>query len=286
MRARILLVMVSMISIAPSVMAKEPKNWREPTEPFQIVGPVYFIGTKGLGVYLIKTDAGLILLSGAMPKSTPFLTHSIRKLGFALQDVKLLLVTHAHLDHVGTLAEMKKLTNASVVVMEADAALLQSGGNTDYLYAKRPDMHFEAVKADKIIKDGETVNLGALNMLAHGTPGHTPGCTTWETNIEHDGKKYNVVFPDCTSVNPGTRFKKDPSYPGIAEDYKRTFTVLESLHPDIFLSYHAEFFGLEEKRQRMTTAGIKAWIDPEGYKRRINEKKATFEKLLSEETTK
>lgn len=193
-----------------------------------------------------------------------------------------MLISHAHVDHVGTLADLKRLTGATVAVMEPDVALLQSGGKDDYLFAIKPDMHFEGIKADRVLKDGETVTLGGIQMTAHLTPGHTRGCTTWETTVDENGRKYNVVFADGTGINRGTRFVKDESYSGITNDYKRTFAVLESLRPDIFLSYHAEFFDLSSKLERMKKVGFRAWIDPDGYKSQISSKKASFEKAVAE----
>ena len=277
-------ILFGLLSAGRVHASDNPKAWSEEIAPFHIAGPIYYVGTHGLGVYLIETKAGLILLSGALPQSDPLLIQSIRKLGFKVEDIHQLLITHAHVDHVGTLAAFKKLTHAPVAVMAADVELLKSGGKEDYLFAKRPDMHFDGVIADKILKDGDKIALGGIEMTAHLTPGHTPGCTTWEMTIHEDGKAYDVVFADGTGINPGTQFVKKPSYPGIAADYRRTFQVLASLHPDIFLSYHAEFFDLDAKRKRMDKEGIKAWIDPEAYKSIVRKKRNTFEQLVQAET--
>jgi metallo-beta-lactamase class B len=269
-----------------AITAIDFKAWREPLEPFHIVGPIYYVGTKGLGVYLIKTSAGLILLNGALPGSTEMIESSIRKLGFKTGDIQLLLISHAHLDHVGTLADFKKLTAAPVEVLDAEVELLKSGGKADYLYSKRPKLHFQGVAADKVLKDGEAVTLGDVSMTARCTPGHTKGTTTWLMTVEDGGTKYLVVLPDGTGINPGTRLVRDPSYPGIADDYKRTISVLESLNPDIFLSYHAEFFDLAGKRARMEKEGVQAWVDPQGYKRQIAVQRANLERQLAQEGAK
>ncbi len=179
-----------------------------------------------------------------MPGTAPLIEASIRKLGFKPEDIRILLLNHAHFDHAGTVADFKKLTGAKVEVMEADVELLKSGGSTDYLFAKDAKFHFPPVTPDKALKDGDAVSLGDVKLTAHATPGHTRGCTTWVTTVKDGGRSYVVVFADGTGINPGTRFVKNPSYPGIADDYRHTFTVLESLQPDIFLSYHAELFDL------------------------------------------
>ena len=164
--------------------------------------------------------------------------------------------------------------------MEADVALLQSGGRKDCLFSQDKDAYFDPILVDRTVRDGEKLQFGDVQLTAHWTPGHTKGCTTWESSISVGKKTYNVVFDDCMTVNPGTRFTKNPSYPGIAEDYKRTFRVLESLHPDVALSYHTEFFYLEEKRKRMSKEGVKVWVNPEGYRKRVAERKKVFEALL------
>jgi metallo-beta-lactamase class B len=262
------------------------KSWAEPTEPFQIAGPIYYVGTLGICVYLITTPAGHILLSGGLPGTTPLLEASIRKLGFKPEDIRILLISHAHFDHVGTLAEMQKLTGAQVEVMEADVALLKSGGKIDYLFAKKDEYHFTGVNTKKVLRDGDTVTLGDVTLTAHLTPGHTPGCTTWTTTIRAAGHPYAVVFADGTGINPGTKFVKDPSYSGIADDYRKTFRVLESLHPDIFLAFHVERFDMATKHARAATAGVEAWVDPAGYREFVVRDNANFEKLIAEESEK
>jgi metallo-beta-lactamase class B len=263
------------------------KSWFEPAEPFRIVGPVHFVGTQGLGVYLIHTGEGEILLSGAMGKSAELVESSIRKAGFRPEEIKLILTSHAHVDHVGTHARFKRISGARVAAMEQEVELLQSGGATDFHYAKRPAFQFEPVKVDRVLHDGEVVTLGEVSLTAHLTPGHTRGCATWTTSVVENGTTYLVAFLDGTSINPGYRLVKDPSYPGIADDYRRTFRVLESLQPDIWLPFHTDIlddFG--GRYERAKTDGVAAWIDAEGYRNFIAERKANYEKLVEEESSK
>ncbi|MGH7342006.1 MAG: subclass B3 metallo-beta-lactamase [Candidatus Rokuibacteriota bacterium] len=256
------------------------KDWYEPAEPIRIVGPIHYVGTRELGAYLITTPQGHILLDGAMPGSAAQIEASIRKLGYKPEEIRLLLITHAHIDHVGTLAHFKALAGASVAVMSAEEPLLKSGGKSDYLYAKDPRFHFQPVTADRLLRDGDGVELGGVRLTARHTPGHTPGCTTWTTTVEDRGRPYRVVFPGSTSVNPGSRLVRDPSYQGIADDFRRAISVLESLQPDIYLPAHASFFDLTGKRARLAKEGVEAFVDPEGYRRRIAEQKATIEARL------
>ena len=261
------------------------KDWLEPTEPQRIVGPIHDVGTLGLRAYLIATPAGHILLDGAVPAAAPLIEASIRKLGFKPEEIRILIITHAHFDHVSTLAALKKLSGAQVAVMAPDDRLLASGGTTDYLFASDTKFHFPPVSADRVLKDGDTVALGGVTLTARLTPGHTRGCTTWITTVEDGGRTYRVVFPGSTSVNPGTRLVHDPSYPGIADDYRRAFDLLESLKPDIFLPAHASPADLAAQRERAVTEGARAFVDPEGYRRRIAGDREKFETLLASESS-
>jgi len=286
---RITLSLFMLLSLNAARTATQPraadrKTWTESAEPFHIVGPIFYVGTRGLGIYLITTPAGHILLNGGMSGSASLIEASIRKLGYKPEEIKILLISHAHMDHVGTLSDIKKLTGGQVEVISAEVELLKSGGATDYLFAKDPKMHFAGVRADHVLKDGDTVSLGGVRLTAWLTPGHTRGTTTWMTTVEDGGRSYVVVFPDGTTVNPGTHLVRNPSYPGITSDYRRTLAFLATLHPDIYLAFHSEFFNPAGKRGRADSEGVKAWVDPNGYARWIAEQTANFEKLVAQET--
>ncbi|HEY5807290.1 MAG TPA: subclass B3 metallo-beta-lactamase [Povalibacter sp.] len=267
-----------------SAASFDTRSWYEPAEPLHIAGPIHYVGTRDLAVYLITTPKGHILLDGAMPGSQALIEASIRKLGFDPQDIRVLLISHAHVDHVGTLAYFRKLTGATLAVMAPDNELLKSGGRADYLYANDKSMHFDAVSTDRVLKDGDTVSLGGIDLTARHTPGHTRGCTTWVMNAKEGERTYRVVFAASTSVNPGTRLVNSPSYPGIADDYRRSFTVLESLQPEIFLSAHASFFGMDAKRARVAAEGVAAFVDPAGYARANAAKRVYFDEQIAKET--
>ena len=269
---------------SPATIAADVfQNWTEPAEPMKIVGPIYFVGTKGLGVFLIATPNGHMLIGGAMPGSGNQIADSIRKLGFKPEDVKLLVVNHAHVDHVGSLAELKKLTGATVMAMDREVDLLGSGGKLDYLFANSPRFFFPAVSADCALKDGDTVELGGVALTALRTAGHTRGTTTYTTTVEDEGKDYVVVFADGLSINPGTRLVNNSSYPEILDDYRQSVKTLEELKPDIFISYHAEAFDFPTKRARAATEGVKAFVDPDGYRAYVANGKSKIEQLVAQE---
>ncbi len=263
--------------------ADDPDGWREPTPPMRIVGPVHYVGTRGLAAYLVATPAGHALIDGALPASGPDIVRSIETLGFNPRDVRALLITQAHFDHVGTLAHLKERTGARVLVMQGDEGIVASGGATDYLFGPSPAYHFPKVTVDEVIRDGHEVVLGGVTLRAHRTPGHTPGTTTWTTTVEDGGRSYRVVFAGSTYVNPGTRLMKDPSYPGILADYRKALDVLDGLRPDVFLAAHGSQFDFEGKRARAATEGARAFVDPEGFRKANAASRARLEDLAARE---
>ncbi|MCM3878550.1 MAG: subclass B3 metallo-beta-lactamase [Vicinamibacterales bacterium] len=250
-------------------------KWEEPAEPVRIAGPIYFVGTWGLGSFLFTTSEGHILMNTGMPSSGPMIVASIRKLGLKPEDIKLMINGHAHIDHAGALSFFKSQFGAQLAVMKDDVAAMESGDRDDFKYAN--DFVYPGLKVDRILRDGDTIKMGEVLLTAYHTPGHTRGATTWVANVIVDGKPYVVAFPDGAGFNPGYRLVRNPIYPGIAEDYRRTHHLLEMLKPDIWLAQHNEYYDLEGKRERAKTEGLKAWIDPEGYRRFIAEKKRAFE---------
>lgn len=266
----------------PPALVRNLNRWVEPMDPVKIAGPIYYVGTHGLGAYLITTSMGHILVDGGMPSSASAIEASIRKLGFMPEEIRFLLITHAHVDHAGTLAYFKRMSDATVAVMARDFENVKSGGRTDPIYGGNSAFYFPPVRADRVLKDGDSVSLGKVSMTARLTAGHTQGCTTWVMTIADGGRNYTVVFPGSSSVTPGTRLAGNSSYPGITEDFRHTFIVLESLRPDIWLTAHPEAFGFEEKRAAAADAGINAWIDRAGYVKYVADSKAEFEALVSD----
>ena len=189
------------------------------------------------------------------------------KLGFRVDDIKILLSSHAHFDHVGGHARMKGRTGASIVMSEADAALLANGGKGDVLPLGDELAAYTPARADRFVRDGEAVSLGGVVLTAHLTPGHTKGCTTWTMDVPDEGKTHRVVFYGSTTVLPGVRLVGNPIYPAIADDFAASFRTLKSLPCDVFLAPHGLMFGREEKARRLK-AGERPnpFIDPDGYR--------------------
>jgi metallo-beta-lactamase class B len=259
-------------------LARKALKWDVPADPIKIVGPLYFVGTTGLGSWLFATPEGHILLNTGMPESGTLIVASIKKLGFKQEDIKIIINGHAHSDHAGAIAEIKKLSGAQLAVMEPDVAQMEDGGKSDFHYGTDwKIMGFPGAKVDRVLRDGDTVKLGNVLLTAYNTPGHTRGSTTWVTTLTDGGKAYSVVFIDGGGFNPGYRVAKNSSYPGMNADYRRTHHTHEMLKPDIWLGHHTEYFGLEDKRKRAATEGVNAWVDPEGYRLFVAKQKRAFE---------
>jgi metallo-beta-lactamase class B len=261
------------------------RSWNQPVEPFRIVGNLYYVGASDITSFLITTPEGNILLDSGFEETVPLIRDSVKKLGFRMEDVKLLLNTHSHFDHAAGLAALKEITGAKLVTMDAEAPLLARGGKGDFRFGD--DLAYPPVQADRIIHNGDTVTLGGTTLTAHLTPGHTPGCTTWTMKVTDGGKSYDVVFVGSATINPGVVLMNNPKYPQIAADYARTFKVLAKLPCDIFLAAHGSFFDLQGKAARLRKGETpNPFLDPQGYREHVRQKEELFRKQLREEAKK
>ncbi len=249
----------------------------------RIAGNTYYVGSKALATYLIETPDGHIVINSGFEETVPLIRASIESLGFKLTDVKILLESHAHSDHVAGHADLQKLTGAKVCVMRGDDAVIESGGVGQYLY---DDSRWAACKVDRVLKDGDDVTLSGVKLVAHSTPGHTRGCTTWTWQVTDAGKKLDVVVIGSPNVNPGYRLVDNKDYPEIADDFAKTFRVLNKLPCDIFLGAHGDYYGMLAKHERLKGATANPFIDPDGYRAYVTLKKKTFEMKLKEQQQK
>jgi metallo-beta-lactamase class B len=215
-------------------LATKALHWDEPTDPVKIAGPLYFVGTRGLGSWLFVTSEGNILLNTGTPKSGPMIVESIRKLGFTPEDIKIMINGHGHSDHAGAFTDLKQLTGAQIAIMQPDVAMIEDGGQSDLHYGKDWQvMGQPPVKVDRVLRNGDVVRLGEVVLTGYNTPGHTQGATTWVTTLVEGGQAYKVVFPDGAGFNPGYQIANPEEYPGMNQDYRDTLHFLESLRPDI-----------------------------------------------------
>ena len=282
-RRMLLSLMILLIAPVATVRAQGNAEWTEPFPAFRIAGNLYYVGSKGLANYLITTPQGHILINSDLEANVPLIRASVEKLGFKFSDIKILLISHAHWDHNAASATIKKLTGASYMVMDADVANVESGGKTDFQYGKNADNLYPPAKVDRVLHDGDQVKLGDAVLVAHLTPGHTKGCTTWTMKVSDGGKTYDAVIVGSPNVNPGYKLVNNAAYPAIASDYERMFTVLKSLPADIFLGAHGSYFDMEAKYARMKPGAANPFVDPDGYKRFVAQKEQEFRDELAKQ---
>jgi metallo-beta-lactamase class B len=284
-RRAALLAATFILALPPGVRPQADetsRSWNQPVEPYRILGNLYYVGASDVTAFLITGPKGHILLDSGFAETVPQITRNIAKLGFRVRDVRILLSSHAHFDHAGGLARLKKLTGARFYASEEDAAELARGGKGDY--ALGDSMPYEPVQADQIVRDGDRVTLGTSSLIARITPGHTKGCTTWTMVADEGGRKYDVVFTCSTTVLPNVSLTKNAAYPQIADDFARTFRTLKSLPCDVFLGNHGSFFDMTDKAARLARGERpNPFIDPAGYRAYIERmEKAYLERLEGE----
>ena len=269
-----------LFAFAPAVEAQR-EDWVTPFEAHRIVGPLYYVGTYDLGVFLLTSDEGHMLINTGLEDSAPLIKQSIEDLGFEYEDVKVLLTMQAHFDHVAAMATVQKETGAQVWATAEDAKLLESGGAVDYLFGPKPS--FAPVRVDRRIQDGEVLKLGDLEVTVILTPGHTFGSSSYSVTIEEGGESYNVLIANMNSVNPGTKFAGNEKYPNIVEDYTRGFEVQKGLDVDIWVAAHASQYGMHDKYSPGDEYDPERFVDPQGYEEAVAEYEERFLELVEAE---
>ena len=264
------ILFLTLLASGAQQTASDRADWNKPVEPFRVIGNVYYVGAAGVSAFLVRTGDGLILLDGALPETAPQIARNIATLGFNIRDVKVILNSHAHYDHGGGLAELKRLSGASLVASAADAPALEAGA---------PNM--PPVRVDRRIDEGDTVALGGVTMTAHVTAGHTKGCTTWTTTAPESGRSYGVLFHCSTSVVDTLAGNK--TYPDIVQDYEKTFAKLRAMKTDVLLTNHPFFFDMEKKRAKVSAGGPNPFVDPSELQRFNDRQEQNFKASLEKE---
>jgi metallo-beta-lactamase class B len=263
--------------------APQNADWTKPFPPFRIIGNIYWVGSYDLSTYLITTPQGNILINTGVGDTAKQIKASVEQLGFKLADTKILTATHGHFDHVAGLAELKRMTGARLVVSEGDKELLESGGAADFRFADTPGARFEPVKVDQTFKDGDDISLGGTTLTAHHHPGHTKGATSFTVNVPEAGKTYRVIIANMGSINPGVTVSGMPKYPGIAQDYARTFRAQKDMSIDIWLASHAAQFRMHEKYKPGDAFNPERFVDPAGFLAAVRQLEKTYLDQLARE---
>ena len=270
------LVIAAVSALAGPAVAQDPPAWTRPIAPFRVIGAIDYVGTEGLAAYLIHTSAGAILIDGTMEENAPVVARNIVARGVKLRDVKLILVSHAHFDHVAAVAALKRMTGAKLVAGAGDRAALESGippGETSYGVIR-----FPAVPVDRAVRDGDRVTLGDVMLRAVPTPGHTPGCTSWAMRIVQNRRPLDVLFA-CSLTVAGNRLVGNRRYPGIVADFRKSFNRLGALKADVVLPFHPESVDLMSRVAKNTL------IDRAVLPKMVGDARAAFATDLAKQWT-
>src|SRR5437660_1333932 len=247
--------------LSPEQRATFHGRMSEAVEPFHIVGNIYYVGARNIASYLITTPEGHIMIDTGTKEMHEVIRANVAKLGFKLQDIKILLSGHGHFAHVQGHAAMKKATGAKVMAIGEDAAALSSGMDKSPL----GDEGWEPVKVDRVLKDGDTVTLGGTTLRAVWTPGHTPGCTTWTTTVQEKGKPYSIVFQACGGPNAGVKLIGNTKFPTLVQDTLRSFQIQRTLKADIYLPMHPETYFAGKVERIKAGQSPNSLLNPEAY---------------------
>lgn len=284
-----LIAMLSVTSFAVKAQkVTEPRTteeWTKAYQPFRIAGNLYYVGTYDLACYLITTKQGNILINTGLASSATQIKNNIETLGFKFADTKILLTTQAHYDHMGAMAAIKKSTGAQLMVDEKDADVLATGGSSDYALGKY-GVSFKPVKPDRLLKSGDTVSLGnvQLTMLHH--PGHTKGSCSYLFTVEDNEKSYRVLIANMPSIIVDEPFVEVTAYPAIAADYAYTFAAMKNISFDIWLASHASQFNLHDKHKPGDAYNPAAFIDQRGYEEVLSDLQKKFDEKMKKDAGK
>jgi len=242
----------SFVSSASAQKVTEPQNtpaeWSKPYPAFQIAGNLYYVGTYDLACYLIVTPQGNILINTGLANSASIIKANIEALGFKFKDIKILLTTQAHYDHMGAMAAIKKMTGAKMMVDEKDAGVVADGGSSDYALGGN-GYAYEPVKADRLLHDKDVVKLGNMQLTMLHHPGHTKGSCSFLFDVRDKRRTYKVLIANMPSIVTEKKFSEISDYPDIAKDYAYTLDTMKKLSFDIWLASHASQFKLHNKRK-------------------------------------
>nr|AIA13628.1 L1_beta_lactamase [uncultured bacterium] len=270
----------------PAIVCSACAEWNAPRQPFKVFGNTYFVGSLGLSSVLIAGDQGLILIDVALPQSAPLIDANITALGFRTTDIKMILTSHAHYDHVGGVRSMQRFTGATVGGSARTVEALALGHPTpdDPQFATDPSVRFPAVTTGaRVVKDGETLRVGNIAITAHYTPGHTPGATSWTWQSCEGTRCLAMAYVDSITPVSNDSFKYT-AQPGLVDRFRKSIGVVSNLPCDVLLTTHPSVSGMDEKvKQRAQASGADPFIEAGACKALAQQSLAAFEKRVTEE---
>ena len=267
----------------PPVVVHEPApmdpQWMAPYPPFRIAGDLYYVGTADLACYLITSSWGHILINTGLAASAGMIEKNVAALGFRYNDIRILLTSQAHFDHVGAMAEVQRKTGARFFVNAPDTAVIHDGGRSDYYFGgDRPS--FAPVRIDSVLDDGATVKLGnnTITMLSH--PGHTKGSCSYLFDTHDSSRKYRILIANLPSIIIDKPFASITSYPNMQRDYARSFASLDTVKFDLWVAAHASQFNLHGLRQPADPYRPEIFGNKEAYRQSLYKLRAAFDKKV------
>lgn len=256
-------------------------EWSKPYEPFRIAGNLYYVGTYDLACYLLTTPRGHILINTGLSNSMPMIKEHVEQLGFDFSDIRILLCTQAHFDHVGGMAEIQEHTGAEMMADEGDAQVLADGGNSDYALGGKGPM-FKSVKVGRLLHDRDIISLGGVEIKMLHHPGHTKGSCSYLLDVQDDKQSYRVLIANMPSILPQTKLSGMPGYPDVGKDYACTLRAMKQLKFDIWCASHASQFALHKKHKPGDAYNPMAFADRKGYDDELEELQKAYDDKLKE----
>lgn len=241
----------------------QPEGWIRPYPGFQVIGNLYGVGTYDLSVFLIATDEGHILINTGLEDSTALIRENMASLGFRLEDVRILLTQQSHWDHTAALAEIKEIAGAEMWATEDDARVLEDGGFSDPHFGGR--VSFPPVTVDRIISEGDVIELGDVSLTVYEHPGHTEGSSSYQMTVSENGRDYRVLIANMGTINEGKQLAVDPTYPGVADDFASTYRRQKAMEIDVWVAAHGGQYGLHDKYEPGQPYSPDTFVDPEGF---------------------
>ena len=276
--------MLFLLALALPVFAQS-EEWTKPFPPFRIIGNIYWVGTWDLSTYLITTPQGNILVNTGLASTVSQIKANVEQLGFKMSDTKILTATHGHYDHAAGMAELKRMTGAKLIISEPDVDLFETGGKSDFRFGGQESAHFEPVRVDQKLKNGDKISLGGTELTAHLNPGHTKGATSFTLDVKEGAKTYHVIIANMGSINPGVKVSGMPNYPGIEGDYARTFHDQKEMKIDVFLASHASQFKLHDKYKPGDPYNPERFVDPKGFHDEVDQLEKAYRAQLAKENS-
>ena len=281
-----IVLLISLLCLGLGVSAQkvvQPANtnpdWSKPYPPFRIAGNLYYVGTYDLGCYLIVTPQGNILINTGLAGSAPMIKANIEALGFKFADIKILLTTQAHFDHMGAMAAIKKMTGAKMMVDEGDAGIVTDGGRSDYSTGGK-ESTYAPVQIDRLLHNGDIVKLGDMQLVMLHHPGHTKGSCSYLFDVRDSKRSYKVLIANMPTIVTNKNFSDITSYPNIEKDYAYTLSAMKKISFDIWLASHASQFDLQGKHKPGAAYNPAAFMDRKGYDEEINDLQDQFLKKV------